>query len=213
MDYRISYIYPPEDRQKANIESFPLRIISRDEIMGIINEAAKQSNVEIRVKKFFDRSIFVGRHMDTAEYNRYSPQIRSSINSLLEPNLRTYLTPLIIDYISKKGFPRLNHFFEGFAMCWNRLIKHTIDFLSGFQENALLKEDLSEVYMFYPQTLKNTVQTMQNVINATGKLPGDSRANIVEPQLAYALRKLEMDMQPGLGIGHGLVGILEIDKI
>jgi SAM-dependent methyltransferase len=213
MDYRISYIYPPEDRQKANIESFPLRIISRDEILGIINEASKQSGVEIKVKKLFDRSIFVGRHMDTAEYNKHCPQIRGSINSLLEPNIRTHLTPLIIDYISKKGFPRLNHFFEGFAMCWNTLIKHTIDFLSGFQKNALLKEDLSEVYMFYPQALKNAVQTMQNVINATGKLPGDSRANIIEPQLAYALRKLEMEMQPGLGIGHGLVGILEINKI
>jgi len=54
--------------------------------------------------------------------------------------------------------------------------------------------------------------TMKKVINATGLLPGDTRANIIEPQLAYALRKLEMDMQPGFGVGHGLIGILEICK-
>ena len=213
MDYRISYIYPPEERKGADIKSFPLRIIARNEIIHIIKEASKQSGTEIKLKKLFDRSIFVGRHMDTAEYNQYCPPIRNIINSLLEPNLRTHLIPLIIDYVPKKGYTNLNHFFEGFSMCWNRLIKYTIDFLSGFQENTLLKEDLSEVYMFSPQPLKNAVHTMQNVINATGNLPGDSRANIIEPQLAYALRKLEMELQPGLGIGHGLVCILEIDKI
>jgi SAM-dependent methyltransferase len=212
MDYRISYIYPPEDRKKADIKSFPLRIISRNEVMHIIQEASKQSSTEIKLKKFFDRSIFVGRHMDTAEYNQYCPPIRNIINSLLEPNLRTSLIPLIIDYVPQKGYPNLNHFFEGFSMCWNRLIKHTIDFLSDFQKGALKENNLSEMYTFYPEPLKNAVKTIKNVIMATGTLSGDSRANIIEPQLAYALRKLEMDMQPGLGIGHGLVGIFEINK-
>jgi hypothetical protein len=45
-----------------------------------------------------------------------------------------------------------------------------------------------------------------------GDLPGDSRANIIEPQLAYALRKLEMELQTGDGVGHGLVGVFEIKK-
>jgi SAM-dependent methyltransferase len=212
MDYRISYIYPPEERKRSDIKSFPLRIISQKEVMHIIQEASKQSGTEIKLKKLFDRSIFVGRHMDTAEYNHYCPPVRSIINSLLEPNLRTHLTPLIIDYVPKKGYTNLNHFFEGFSMCWNRLVKHTIDFLSNFQKGAMKENNLSEMYTFYPEPLKNAVKTIKNVIMATGTLPGDSRANIIEPQLAYALRKLEMDMQSGLGIGHGLVGILEIKK-
>ncbi|MGA1871344.1 MAG: class I SAM-dependent methyltransferase [bacterium] len=212
MDYKISYIYPPEERAKANIESFPLRIMSRDEVFRIIKEASDQAHIEIKVKKLFDRSIFVGRHMDTTDYNRYCPPIRNTINSLLEPNLRTDLTSLVIDYISKKGHMRLNNFFEGFAMCWNRLIKHTIDFLSEFQLHASHEDDPYDIYTFYPDPLKNAVTTIKNVIHATGTLPGDSRANIIEPQLAYALRKLEMDMQPGLGIGHGLIAILEIHR-
>jgi hypothetical protein len=56
------------------------------------------------------------------------------------------------------------------------------------------------------------VETMQRVVNTTGGLPGDSRANIIEPQLAYALRRLEMELQSGAGTGHGLVGILKINK-
>jgi hypothetical protein len=35
---------------------------------------------------------------------------------------------------------------------------------------------------------------------------------VIEPHLGYSLRKLEMEMQPGTGVGHGLVGIFEIHK-
>jgi hypothetical protein len=38
------------------------------------------------------------------------------------------------------------------------------------------------------------------------------RENIIEPQLGYALRYLEMKLQRGLGCAHGLVGIFEVDR-
>ena len=41
---------------------------------------------------------------------------------------------------------------------------------------------------------------------------GDPRANIIEPQLGYALRTLEYEMQRGWGCGHGLLAILKIKK-
>lgn len=53
---------------------------------------------------------------------------------------------------------------------------------------------------------------MHKVITATGDLPGDSRANIIEPQLAYSLRKLEMELQTGMGISHGLCAIAKVLK-
>ncbi len=212
MDYRISYVYSPEERLIAEIPSFPLRLASREEITYIINEASRQSGTEINIKKICDRSLFVGRHMDTAEYNRHCPAIREVVNSLIEPNVRTDLNALIIDYFPKKGFDRLNSFFEGFSMCWNRLVEHTMEFLADFDGETETDNGISDLYTFYPEPLKNAVKTMKKVINATGLLPGDTRANIIEPQLAYALRKLEMDMQPGFGVGHGLIGILEIRK-
>jgi len=73
MDYRISYIFSEEERAKADIESFPLRLMTRDEIMNIIAKASQGSGVEIKPLTFFDRSIFIGRHMDTADYNRHCP--------------------------------------------------------------------------------------------------------------------------------------------
>ncbi len=38
------------------------------------------------------------------------------------------------------------------------------------------------------------------------------KASLVEPQLGYCLRELEMGIQKGLGCGYGLVAIVEIIK-
>ena len=47
---------------------------------------------------------------------------------------------------------------------------------------------------------------------ADGKREGGARGRLVEPQLGYCLREIEMGRQKGLGCGHGLVAIFEIIK-
>ena len=212
MDYRISYIYPHEERDEVDIQSFPLKLTCREGAMSIINEASRRSGLEIKVRKFFDRSIFVGRHIDTAEYNRNCTPCREAVNSLLEPNIRTDLNTLIVDYVPREGFSELNLFFDKFSSSWNSLVNHTIEFLANYGDEPKTAECGSDIYHFYPKPLQQAVQTMEQVVTSTGALPGDSRANIIEPQLAYALRKLEMELQTGDGLGHGLVGVFEIRK-
>jgi len=211
MDYRISCIYPPEERDSVDIQSFKLKLLAEREVTDIVRGAEAISGVKIEVQKLFDRSIFVGRHMDTADYNHHCTPVREAVNSLLEPKTRTDLTTLIVDYVPRHGFKELNGFFEKFTMSWNTLVKHTIEFLEEFEENHGVEESSMDLYKFYPEPLKVAVQTMQRVVSNTGDLPGDSRANIIEPQLAYALRKLEMELQVGAGTGHGYVGILKIN--
>jgi hypothetical protein len=54
---------------------------------------------------------------------------------------------------------------------------------------------------------------MRLVVEGVGWLGiGLPRENIIEPQLGYALRYLEMKLQKGLGCGHGFVGIFEVNK-
>jgi ubiquinone/menaquinone biosynthesis C-methylase UbiE len=212
MDYRISYIYPLEERQRADIASFALRLLSRGEAEGLIAKASERAGVALTIEKVFDRSILVGRHMDTAEYNRYAPPIRGTVNSLLEPNCRTDLEELIIDYIPLAGHDRINAFMERFSQCWNALVRHTIAFLAAYPEHEVNIEGELAEHSFYPQPLREAVTTMHNVVTCTGDLPGDARANIIEPQLAYSLRKLEMELQQGLGVAHGLCAILSVQK-
>jgi hypothetical protein len=57
------------------------------------------------------------------------------------------------------------------------------------------------------------MHTMKRIIEAVAWLEwGDVRANVIEPHLGYSLRKLEMELQPGTGMGHGIVGVFEIRK-
>jgi hypothetical protein len=163
MDYRISYIYPPEERDSVDIQSFPLRLLSQKEIMDIVKGAEAISGAEIKVLKLFDRSMLVGRHMDTCDYNRHCTPVREAVNSLLEPNIRTDLSTLVVDYVPRHGFTELNKFFEKFTMSWNTLVKHTIEFLAEYEENNGQAESPVDLYKFYSESLRTAVETMQRL--------------------------------------------------
>ncbi|OEU77381.1 MAG: hypothetical protein BA872_08685 [Desulfobacterales bacterium C00003060] len=213
MDYRISYIYPEEERDKAEVAVFPLRLVTRDEIVGMIEEAEKASSIKIKPVSFFDRSILIGRHMDTGDYNKNCPKMRGAVNSLFEGYVRTDLESLLVDYVPMPGFDHLNNFFEMFFMSSNALVKHTINLLSQYDSEAGVLDGVTDPLPFYPDSLKEAMNSMRRVIQGVGWLKwGDVRANVIEPQLGYCLRKLELDLQPRQGMGHGLVGIFEIQK-
>ncbi|MGD9034291.1 MAG: methyltransferase domain-containing protein [Desulfobacteraceae bacterium] len=213
MDYRISYIYPQEERDKAEVESFPLRLVTQDEIMNIIRSASQRSGIEIKPLIFFDRSIFIGRHLETGEYNKNCPKLRGAVNSLFESYIRTDLQSLLVDYVPRQGFDHLNHFYEMFFMSCNALVEYTRCLLEEYDCETGRLGDVPETLPFYPEPLKEAMETIRRVIEGVGWVTwGDVRANVIEPVLGYSLRKLEMDLQPGKGMGHGLVGIFEIRK-
>jgi SAM-dependent methyltransferase len=213
MDYRISYIYPDEERDQAPVVSFPLRLMTRDEVMWIIEQASKESGVEIEPITFYDRSILIGRHMGTGDYNKNCKDIRTAVNSLFEGYVRTDLESLLVDYVARPGFDHLNNFFEMFFMSCNTLINYTISLLSEYDSKDEKLRKAPEVLPFYPDSLKEAIHSMRRVIEGVGWLKwGDVRANVIEPHLGFSLRKLELDLQPGTGVGHSLVGIFEIRK-
>jgi len=213
MDYRISYIYPEDERDQAPVASFPLRLVTRDEVMWIINQASKESEVEIEPITFYDRSILIGRHMGTGDYNKNCKDIRTAVNSLFEGYVRTDLESLLVDYVAKPGFGYLNNFLEMFFMSCNALVNHTISLLSDYDSEDGKLRKVHEVLPTYPDPLKEAIHSMRRVIEGVGWLKwGDVRANVIEPHLGFSLRKLEMDLRPGTGVGHSLVGIFEIRK-
>jgi len=213
MDYRISYIYPKEERDEVEVASFPLRLMCRDEIDVIIKAAEEKSGCRIRPLKYFDRSILVGRHLETGDYNANCPALRTPINSLFEGYTRTDLESLLVDYVPRPGFDHLNNFFEKFFMSTNALVKYTIGLLSGYNSETESFLDAPDILPFYAEPLKEAMHSMKRVIGGVGWLLwGDVRANVIEPHLGYSLRKLEMELQPGIGVGHSLSGIFEIIK-
>jgi SAM-dependent methyltransferase len=213
MDYRISYIYPEEARDRHAVASFPLRLVCADEINAMIKAAAQEAGCAIRPVQFFDRSILIGRHMDTGDYNRHCPRMRHAVNSLFEGYTRTDLESLRVDYVPRPGFDALNHYFEAFFMSVNTLVDYTIALLANYDAAQGVVGPVPEIKPYYPQPLKATMHAMRRVIEGVGWLQwGDVRANVIEPQLGYCLRKLEMELQLGTGTGHSLCAIFEIQK-
>jgi hypothetical protein len=72
---------------------------------------------------------------------------------------------------------------------------------------------IPDVLSYYPKPLQEAMETMRRVIEGVGCLSwGNVRANLIESVLGFALRKLEMELQPGTGMGNGLMGIFENKK-
>ncbi|MFQ6041213.1 MAG: hypothetical protein ACE5PV_10190 [Candidatus Poribacteria bacterium] len=216
MDYVVSYIYEKEEREarRDELQHLLLRLMSRQEAEAIVDEASKQSGVEIKPLVFFDRSIFTGRHMDTAEYNPHAQPIRQAVNSLHERNLRTDLSSLLVNYVPKPGFDFLNDHFEHLQMCWNTLVQYAGYLLESYdEEQQVVPSDLPSIPASYPPVLREMMERMRKVVEGVGWLDiGLPRENVIEPQLGYALRYLVTNLQQGQGCAHGLGGVFEVDK-
>ena len=216
MDYVVSYIYNKEEREQRQdeLQHLQLRLMSRQEIDAIVSQAGKRAGVEIKPLLFFDRSVFTGRHMDTAEYNPYAQPLREAVNSLHEPNVRTNLSTLIVNYVPKAGFDFINGYFERLQMCWNTLVSYCQALMEAYDPDArTLKTELPAVPATYPAELRQMMVRMRQVVEGVGWLnTGLPRENVIEPQLGYSLRYLASRLQQGQGCGHGLVGIFEVNK-
>lgn len=211
MDYVISYIFGREERNNNNLSHLELALLSRHEVLNIVRDASRQAGANIRVRQLFDRSVLVGRHMDTRDYNVYAQPLRQWVNSLFEPNTRTDLEELLVGYVPKAGFTAVNEFYFSFQRCWNALVEYVIELLHHHDSFGTSRRP--DVAWDLPQPLKLLMgQTGQLVSTIHHHEIGDVRANIIEPHLGYALRQLEMTLQQGIGCGHGLVAILEMEK-
>ncbi len=205
MDYAISYIYAGDKRKKTELTYFPLRLMARPEVIDIYQQVKAQTGDGIILRQLADRSSFVGRHMDTAQYNLHCLPLRRLVNSLFEPNVATNLDELVIRYVPRVGFPEVNAYHQKLANWWN----HLVLFTSAGLEGKMSPEAPGEV----PNVVEETLNTMEGILKLAAKLKiGNPRASLVEPQLGYCLRELEMGLQQGLGCGHGLVAIFEIVK-
>ncbi len=208
--YSMSWLYPPELMHKIEVERFPVRYWGGREFVHFIEEALASNDCRIKEKRIWDRSILVGRHMNTCEFNPHAQPIRFAVNSLFQFNRRTDLYELIFDYVPHEGFNELNAFFEKMQVAWNALVYGSIEALEHSDDEEWLSSSPTDAY---PDVVKGALRAMRNLVrNVQSFRMGDARANIIEPQLGYHLRNLEVEIGEGLGAGHGLLAIYEIEK-
>jgi SAM-dependent methyltransferase len=207
LPYSMSWL-PGEAGGDAESECFPMRYWLGPEILGLIREVAKAAAVRMRRVDAFDCSVFVGRHVDTGEYNDWVRPLRRAVNSLHEPNVRTDLDKLRAEVVPVEDHDELNGYYAGLQFQWNSLVEYCCDRLRKRIHPVHLKN-----WRQYPPSLQMAMVTLDRVTDtAYWAQMGDPRANVIEPHLGYALRSLEDEYQSGLGRGHSLIVIFEAGR-
>lgn len=205
--YSMSYLYDEEERETAEIESFWMRYWTGEEIHRLCEQISQTSNGNLQVAALQDRSLMVGRHVDTREYGTFVPPLRRTVNRMHEDYLRTRLENLLVDYQPVEGFPKLNAFFEDLIIGWNAVVEFAITRL----ENSRIDVVDIEGWPDFSASTQMALMNMDRVVDSVAWMRyGDSRANVIEPQLGYILRTLEHNMQQGWGCGHSLLGVLQV---
>ncbi len=209
MDYRISYIYSEEERETHTVDSFPLRLLSREEALRVFERAEEQAGISLTQRSLFDRSLFVGRHMDTAEYNGHAAPLRSAVNRLHEPGCRTDLDTLRFELHLPEGFQEPSDVLRRVHSGWNAVVRFTADVLP----RADTGEPLPEIPGNAPDSVRAAMAALRAAIEARDAIEADDpRADWIEPQLGLALRNIELAEQRGVGCGHGLVAVYEVGR-
>jgi SAM-dependent methyltransferase len=204
LDYSMSWL-PGDVGGGREPERFPMRYWTGDELNALLRRLAREAKLRVRKMDLYDCSVFVGRHVDTAEYNDWVRPLRSAVNSLHESNIRTDLDRLRAEIVPVDGHDELNGYFSGLQFQWNNLIDYCCQRLEKRKHPVNIKN-----WRRFPPALQTAMMTIDRVIDTVYWLQmGDPRANVIEPQIGYALRDLEMAYQSGQGRGHSLVAIME----
>jgi SAM-dependent methyltransferase len=205
--YSMSYLFSERERRSRDIERFPLRFWTGDELRELCAEISADISVGVEVLELVDRSMFVGRHVDTREYGTCLPPLRALVNRLYEHNVRTPLDRLLVDYQPVVGADSLNRFFSSVSLCWNTVIEFARARLGGTRINLVEMAGWRD----FPPALQMALVTLDRIVDSVAWIDvGDVRADIIEPQLAYVLRRMQYRLQEGRGCGHGLVAVLRV---
>lgn len=205
-DYTMNYLYLGDRVAMARADHFPLRFWAGDEVVRLARSAAKRAGRSLELLDQRDCSLLVGRHVDTAQYNPALKPLRRIVNSLHQDFMRTDLSKLVVDPRLAGEHPVVTPVLSKLIRSWNALV----DFTRRRLEKPVRIDDIDD-WSDFPPELQFAILGMDRVIaDAAWIQNGDARANLVEPQLAYLLRSLEISLQRGIGSGHGLLAILQM---
>lgn len=207
--YSMSYIYLPHQRVSANPERFLMWYWSGSGFDAFVQQVAEESGVHVLRKVHVDRSIFVGRHTDTREFNPKIQPIRTLVNSLFEPYHPTRVRGLLIHPLPPAPDAFVNEFFEHFRLQWNALVEawlHAVERSPDAARAWLSTHPLHERTQELALSLVDGIEALQ-------RLKVDAPiTNFAEPLLGFTLRRLERRLQRGLGCGHGLLAYYEFER-
>lgn len=202
--YNMVWLYPNEEREarRTNFTGYRLRFWGGHEVERFLR---KVLGPRLRRLARFDRSIFVGRHLDTGDFNPRARPTRSAVNSLFEFNRLTRPGALRIGPLPEGSQP----FLTDYRTTWNGLVS-LFELLCRRDTPGSALDAVCRCLALPPELHKGVELLARQVINRDWLEPGAPIGNNLEPALGLLLRQTEYHLQQGLGCGHGLVVVAEL---
>lgn len=207
--YNMLWLYPPHERsaRRADFADYRVRYWGGEELSGFLNSLPHFGR-RLRNLQLFDRSVFVGRHLDTLEFSPFGYPVRAAVNGLFEFNHYTRLSDLKVDPLPEglEGEPRV--FLHAYRETWNA-VAAIFALLERGELGGRLQSALEHLSL--PKPLQEGLDCLvQHARQLSWRKPAAPLRNSLQPEMAFFLRQLEFHLQRGLGCGHGLVAIAEV---
>lgn len=210
LPYTMAYLLSESERKAENVEWFDVCYWSAEELMALIQKAEQNAKVKTSVSFLMDRSIFVGRHIDTGLFGAKTLPLRYQVNRLFDHGYRGEVEHL------KINLDYLGDYKQSNETVWRRLTDYEMqwDLVIALLE-ALMRQDDKRVKEIIETTEKESLAEDMKFLawlyRNRDRFPVvDFWASMMGPQIACVLRNIEMALPSGLGCGHGLLCGIEV---
>jgi SAM-dependent methyltransferase len=209
LPYNMAYLIQDGIKDDEYIHWHDVCYWTPSELYDMLNNVSRKTNKHIKIISCIDRSIFVGRHMETGLFGAPKLNYRYNINRLFDPEHIEDIGQLFIDLDWRKDIgntqPEIWAHLLDYKTKWNYVITLV---------NALLHGDNMQISYLIETTspdMSSELKFLTWLYRNAHRFPiTDFWTNIMGPQIAMILRNIEMSMQPALGCGHGLLLVTEI---
>ena len=212
LPYNMAYLLPPESRSPQNIEWYQLSYWTAAELRELVRQAANRIGRKINVH-VADRSILIGRHMETGQFGANIQMLRSQVNRLFDRDYRGEVSQLRVDIGRIRGLSELpaevTQRVARYCDYWNRIV-NLLEALMHSRNN-LVQHSIESAQAEVPE-LTEDMKMLTWLYRSSSRFPvADFWASVMGPQVACVLRNLEMNLGEGLGCGHGLLAMVQLD--
>ena len=211
LPYNMAYLLPQQEQDPGRIKWFDVTYWSSPELSKLIELAAVAVGKKAKIITMQDRSIFIGRHMDTCLFKKQRHQTRTEVNRLFDHGYRGRIDGLSFDIDYLEEVKEVNH------QAWTRIFDYynrwqtVVNMLCALMnaDNAVVKR----IIELSSENLAGELKMLAWLYRNADRFPVvDFWASVMGPQVACVLRNLELSLPQGLGCGHGLFCIVGIGE-
>lgn len=204
LPYNMAYLAPEEP-----VKWYDVCFWNTSMLHKTLYEASKNTKTGIQIIQCIDRSIFVGRHMETGLFGAPRLTYRYQVNHLFDHEHREEIEHLLINLDWCSDLARVNP--DVWARLWD--YKEKWNCIINLVHALLHGNDstVSSLIETTSQDISGELKFLTWLYRNAHRFPAvDFWASIMGPQIAVILRNIEMSLGPALGCGHGLFCVVEV---